>query len=68
MTQVVGIARRARLSGLTVGVWRGASRVAAWARAERHTFFAPPAAGAFHGETPPSSGYLTQMRSSWGRP
>jgi hypothetical protein len=61
----------------TFGVWaagwlRRASRVAAasaaWARAERHAFFGRSAAGAFHGEPPAGDGYLTMLRSTWGRP
>ncbi|WP_035857394.1 hypothetical protein [Cryptosporangium arvum] len=69
MTQVAAVARRGTF---VTWVWARAARVAAasaaWARAERHAFLSRPTAGAFHGEQPPPGGYLTQMRSTWGRP
>ncbi|MFI5956665.1 hypothetical protein [Cryptosporangium sp. NPDC051539] len=74
MSEVAGVRSVAR-SELTLwfAVWRGwASRVASasavWARAERHAFFSPPEAGAFHGEPRRDTGYLTAIRASWGRP
>ncbi|GAA0282331.1 hypothetical protein [Cryptosporangium japonicum] len=69
MTQAAAVAQRG-----TFGAWawsratRAAVASAAWMRAERHAFLSRPAAGAFHGEQPPGGGYLTQMRSTWGRP
>ena len=72
MTEVAGISRRMTFARLSSRAWRRAAKVAAasaaWARAERHAFFAAPTAGAFHGETRPPGGYETQIRSSWGRP
>jgi hypothetical protein len=68
MAEVAVVARRDVFSGWAAGVWHRASKVAAWARAERHAFLARPTAGAFHGETPPADGYLTIVRSTWGRP
>ena len=72
MTEFASTARRMTFAFRFAGVWRGVERAAAasaaWARAERHAFFAPPTAGAFHGETPPGDAYLSQLRSTWGRP
>ncbi|MFG1928393.1 hypothetical protein [Cryptosporangium sp. NPDC048952] len=69
MTQAAAIARRGTfIAWAWARATRAANASAAWARAERHAFFAGSTAGAFHGETPPNSGYLGQMRSTWGRP
>ncbi|TQS42198.1 hypothetical protein [Cryptosporangium phraense] len=57
-----------RLAGWRRRASRWVSASAAWARAERHAFFAPPTAGAFHGEPRREDGYLTAIRSTWGRP
>ncbi|SHN48034.1 hypothetical protein [Cryptosporangium aurantiacum] len=72
MSEIADVGRQGSFGLWTAGLWRRAFRVAAasaaWARAERHAFLAPPAVGAFHGEPTRDDGYLTMMRSTWGRP
>jgi len=72
MTEVAAVDRRATLGAWIAGIRRTVSRVAvasaARVRAEGHAFLAAPKAGAFHGEPHRADGYLTIVRTTWGRP